>query len=109
MPAPYSPPPPVVPRTDREQPGHPHRKAPVAAPTPAETPGQRTLHTGGYLMGFGAASVGVGLLFAGISAATHVEAFTVPALVLGVTVGPILLVIGLLVVIVGAIIRATED
>ena len=59
-------------------------------------------------MGYGAASIGVGLVFAGLTAATNVEAFAVPALILGVTVGPILLVVGLLVVIVGAIIRATE-
>jgi hypothetical protein len=59
-------------------------------------------------MGFGAASVGVGLIFAGVAYATNLEVFAWPAVVLGVTVGPILLVVGLLVLIVGAIMRAAE-
>jgi len=86
---------------------------PVAPPPPLpgslehRTSGQRTLSAGAHMMGYGLASVGAGLLFAGIAEA-GATAFVYPALVFGVTIGPILLVTGLLVVIIGAIIRATE-
>jgi hypothetical protein len=46
--------------------------------------------------------------FAGLAAATSTSALWIPAVVLGVTIGPILLVVGLIVVIVGAIMRAYE-
>ena len=59
-------------------------------------------------MGMGAISVALGLIFAGVYEVSHVQAFAYPAIVLGVTVGPILLVIGLLVVLISAIVRATE-
>jgi hypothetical protein len=80
-----------------------------APPRPGQpTGGQKTLTAGGHIMGYGLGSIGVGLLFAGLYKLTSVTAFAYPALVLGVTVGPILLVVGLIVLIVGAIIRATE-
>jgi hypothetical protein len=78
-----------------------------AAPPPS-SPGKNTLNTGGIIMGFGAGSVALGLIFAGLASATSTSAFIIPALVLGVTIGPILLVVGLIVVIVGAIMRASE-
>ena len=78
-----------------------------AAP-PHSTPGQNTLKTGGIIMGFGGGSVVVGLILAGLASATATPALIIPALVMGVTIGPILLVVGLIVVIVGAIMRASE-
>jgi hypothetical protein len=59
-------------------------------------------------MGFGLGSVGVGVVFAGMNAAFSTEAFLWPALIFGATVGPILLVIGLLIVITGGIAIAAE-
>jgi hypothetical protein len=98
-PTPYPGPPPPAPAT--------RAPAPVAVPaTPSS--GTKVLTTGGYIMGFGAASVGVGLLLAGIGSAASTHALAMPALIFGVTVGPILLVVGLLVVIVGGIMKAAE-
>ena len=57
-------------------------------------------------MGFGLGSVALGLILGGIAAATSASGFIIPALVLGVTIGPILLVAGLIVVIVGAVMKA---
>jgi hypothetical protein len=110
--APSAIPPPATPAP----PGQPQAnqlKQPPAGPKPPPLPGQptggqKTLTMGGHIMGYGLGSIGVGLLFAGLYQLTSVSAFVYPAVVLGVTVGPVLLVIGLLVVIVGAIIRATE-
>jgi hypothetical protein len=80
---------------------------------------RQTLTTGGYIMGFGAGSAATGALFYGLAAATAGSAgagtsgFIYPAIVLGVTVGPILLAVGLIVVIVGGIwylnVRPTGD
>jgi hypothetical protein len=84
---------------------------PEPAPPPStsnSTPGTRTMGTGGIIMGFGGGSAALGLLFAGISAATSSSGFAIAALVLGVTIGPILLTIGLIVLIVGAVIHANE-
>lgn len=86
----------------------PRPSAPAQPLAPGPSSGQKTISAGGHIMGFGALSVGVGLIFAGVAYVTELEVFAWPAVVLGVTVGPILLVVGLLVVIVGAIIRATE-
>lgn len=85
----------------------------VAAPGPAATPaaaaapatekqGDKTVRTGAIIMGFGAGSVLAGLLFWGIAEATASDGLLIPAIVLGVTVGPILLIVGLITVIVGA-------
>jgi hypothetical protein len=95
------PPQPGPPQPGPPQPVGPQQQQP-------RTTGQKGLSAGGYMMGMGAISIGVGLLFAGIAEVSGVEAFFYPAVVLGITVGPILLVIGLLVVLVSAIIRATE-
>jgi hypothetical protein len=73
------------------------------------SPGSNTLRTGGTTMGFGLGSVVVGLIFAGIYEATKEAAFLFPALFFGVTLGPILLLVGLIIVIVGAIMKATES
>jgi hypothetical protein len=66
------------------------------------------MSTGGIIMGFGLGSVGVGLIFAGLASVTGTSALWIPALVMGVTIGPILLVAGLIVVIVGAVMKANE-
>jgi hypothetical protein len=75
---------------------------------PASTPGSRTLGTGGIIMGFGLGSVTLGLIFAGLASATSASGFLIPALVLGVTVGPILLIVGLIVVVTGIAMKASE-
>ena len=87
--------------------------APRASPPPqsgsAEQHSSRkesTIRTGGIIMGFGAGSVLLGLLFWGLSSAGAGEAFSSLALVFGVTVGPILLITGLTVLIVGAAMSA---
>jgi hypothetical protein len=65
------------------------------------------LSVGGYIMGFGGGSALTGLALYGLAAATATTASASPlywpSIVLGVTVGPVLLVVGLVVVIVGAI------
>jgi hypothetical protein len=87
----------------------PSEPLPPPAPGPAKpSSGKRVMGTGGIVMGFGLGSVALGLICAGISAATSTSALVIPALILGVTIGPILLVAGLIVVIVGAIMRAYE-
>lgn len=85
-------------------PGHPAKPPALAT----QTPGDATVSVGAQMMGYGGASVGVGLIFAGLYKLTAAEAFLWPALIMGVTVGPILLVIGLLVIIVGALMRLSE-
>jgi hypothetical protein len=81
----------------------------AAASAPAEEKprnphaGDRTISTGGYVMGFGFASVVVGLIFAGLASAFSAPGLYIPAVVLGITIGPILLIVGLIMVIVGAI------
>jgi hypothetical protein len=78
-------------------------------PAPQEpTAGQRTIRTGGITMGFGLGSVMLGLILAGIAEATSSTILMIPAVVLGVTIGPILLVVGLVIVLVGLAMRATE-
>ena len=64
--------------------------------------------TGAVTMGFGAGSVTLGLIFYGLYAATSASGFLIPALVLGVTIGPILLLVGLIILIVGACMKADE-
>lgn len=68
----------------------------------------RVLAAGGYVMGFGALSALAGgffyLLAAASSSSAMSSVFIAPAVVLGVTVGPILLAVGLLIVIVGSIV-----
>ena len=54
-------------------------------------------------------TLGLGLIFAGVAQVSGVQDFIIPALIFGITIGPILLVIGLIVVLVGAIMVATED
>lgn len=84
--------------------------APAARPAPAgaaPSRGQAIVSSGGWIMGFGFMSIGAGLLFAGLYKA-GLDFAVYPALVLGVTIGPIAIVIGLLVVIVGAITVAAE-
>ncbi|MGH7436736.1 MAG: hypothetical protein ACRENE_13770, partial [Polyangiaceae bacterium] len=78
-------------------------------PAPRPTTGTTTMKAGGIIMGFGAASVVVGLILAGINGGFSAgTALGVASLVLGVTVGPILLAVGLIVVLVGVIIHAVE-
>lgn len=83
-----------------------------AATAPAAPPhssrGKNVVTCGGIVMGFGAGSVVVGLIFAGLASATGTSSLLIPAVILGVTIGPILLVVGLIIVIVGAIMRASE-
>jgi hypothetical protein len=84
---------------------------PPRPPAPAlipQTSGQNTLSTGAHIMGYGAVSLGIGLVFAGLYNLTAAEGFLWPALIMGATVGPILLLVGLIVVIIGAIIRSME-
>jgi hypothetical protein len=95
-------------------PGSKPSSAPASAPAgkparagAAPSRGHAIVSSGGWIMGFGAMSIGAGLLFAGLYSA-GLDFAVYPALVLGVTVGPIALVIGLLVVIVGAITVAAE-
>lgn len=80
--------------------------SPAAPPPPSR--GKSTLGTGGIIMGFGLGSVVLGLILAGIASAASAPALYVPALIIGATVGPILLVVGLIVVLVGAIMWAAE-
>lgn len=61
-----------------------------------------TVRTGAIIMGFGGGSILLALLYWGIAEATGAEGPYWPAIVLGVTIGPLLLIIGLIVVIVGA-------
>jgi hypothetical protein len=79
----------------------------VPAPPPSSS-GHKALSTGGYIMGFGLGSVGVGLAFAGLNAAFASEAFLWPAVFFGVTLGPILLIVGLVVVLIGGLMVAAE-
>jgi hypothetical protein len=72
------------------------------------TPGSRTMGTGAIVMGFGLGSVVVGLIFAGLASATSASGLLIPALIFGATIGPILLVVGLVIVIVGLSMRAME-
>jgi hypothetical protein len=82
--------------------------APPPPPHALPTSGQRTMKAGGITMGFGLGSVALGLICAGIATAPALSGFIWPALILGVTIGPILLVVGLIIVIVGASMRASE-
>lgn len=90
------------------RPASPTTAPPGLSPPPPNTTGNQVLSRGGAIMGFGLASVGVGLLFAGLNAAFSTEAFLWPALIFGITVGPILLIVGFVVVIVGAIMSAVK-
>jgi hypothetical protein len=67
-----------------------------------------TVRTGAIIMGFGGGSILIALLYWGIAEAAGAEGPYWPAIVLGVTVGPLLLIIGLIVVIVGASRSADE-
>ena len=83
------------------------RTGPPPQPRPAA--GVTTMKAGGIIMGFGAASVVVGLILAGINGGFSAgTALGMASLIFGVTVGPILLAVGLIVVIVGVIIHAVE-
>jgi hypothetical protein len=101
----------VVPAPLASAPG-PAAAPPVAAPAvpsprSESSPGISTMKTGGIIMGFGGGSIVLGLIFAGLASATSSSGLIIPALVLGATVGPILLTVGLIVVIVGAVIHAS--
>jgi hypothetical protein len=69
--------------------------SPSPLPAPSPKPGKKGVSQGGKIMGFGAASMGAGLIFYGLYK-LGVEFLAVPAAVLGITVGPILLLIGLI-------------
>lgn len=77
---------------------------PASAIPEKDKPGAWALSTGGIMMGFGGGSVLLGIIFAGL--ATGESALFWAGIVLGVTVGPILLLIGLIFLIVGAVQRA---
>ena len=102
QPAPTSGPPQVV--GDAEPPPEPPE-----APEEPETgkPGDGTISTGATIMGFGAGSVVLGLGFWGLAEATGAQALIYPALFFGVTLGPILLVVGLVVLLIGLAIKAS--
>jgi hypothetical protein len=97
----------LVPAPPEPWAARPRPPSPPPSVAPARSAGRSTLSTGGYIRGFGAGSVGVGLLFAGLNVAFSTEAFLWPAVLFGVTVGPFLLMVGLLIVIVGAIMTAS--
>jgi len=82
-------------------------EAAPAATEPEEEPGVDTIGTGAIIMGFGAGSILLGLGFWGLAELTAVEGFIYPAVVLGVTVGPILLIVGLVAVLVGVAMQAS--
>ena len=77
-----------------------------AKPEEARKPGSAQLRVGGWMMGLGGGSVALGLIFAGINSIANTSAFTTPALIFGVTIGPILLILGLIVILAGLLIRA---
>ncbi len=77
-------------------------------PQPKSTTGVTTMKAGGIIMGFGAGSVVLGLILAGINGGFTLSSLGLLALVFGVTVGPVLLAVGLIVVLVGLIIHAAE-
>jgi hypothetical protein len=81
----------------------------AAAPPAAPAPGTRTMKVGGIMMGFGAGSVALGLILAasggGFSSST---ALGLAGLVFAVTIGPILLVVGLITLLVGLAIYAAS-
>lgn len=81
---------------------------PGAVLTP-EKPGEWALTKGGIIMGFGGGSVLLGLALAGIGDAVMHSGLYWTGIVLGVTIGPILLTIGLIFVIVGLVQRASAD
>jgi len=81
---------------------------PAATPAPRK-PGESTIRVGGYMMGFGAGSIALGLIFAGLNSAFQADALLAGALIFGVTIGPILLIAGLIVLIVGQIIKASSS
>jgi hypothetical protein len=92
-------------------PNGPQAAQPAASPPPQppkSSPGANTMSTGGVILGFGGGSVGIGLIFAGLWALTQSTPLGITALVFGVTIGPILLVVGLIVVVAGAIMKASE-
>ena len=99
----------------------PPQAAPAPAPSPAtlgevppelppredpDQPGEGTISTGATIMGFGAGSVVLGLGFWGLASATGAEALLYAGVFFGVTLGPILLVVGLVVLLVGLVIKA---
>ena len=67
------------------------------------------MRVGGYLMGFAAGSFVLGVIFAGLNSLFEADVFLGAALVFGVTIGPILLIAGLITLIVGAIIKASSS
>jgi len=77
----------------------------VKAPE-AEKPGEWAMTRGGIIMGFGGGSVILGLLMAGLAASESSVWWA--GIVLGVTIGPILLLIGLIFLIVGLAQRAAN-
>jgi len=99
---PSSPPttPPTTPppqRAGRGKPVRPPGPAPSSAPSAA--PAKSTLTTGAWMLGIGAITFG---------ASTGIVAAGGSAFVLGMTIGALLFAIGLIVVIVGALINATQ-
>jgi len=81
---------------------------PPAGTQQAPSKGHSIVSTGGRMMGFGAGSVALGLVFAGLGNVFETALFAWPALFFGVTVGPSLLMVGLLVVLVGGLTIAFE-
>lgn len=86
---------------------------PATTPAPAKPqeppkPGSTQLGVGAWMMGLGGGSIALGLIFAGINSVANTSAFTTPALIFGVTIGPILLIIGLIVILVGLLVRAAS-
>jgi hypothetical protein len=78
----------------------------VTAPE-AEKPGDWSLSRGGIIMGFGGGSVLLGLALVGLSNSAGTGALFWSGLILGATIGPILLIIGLIFLIVGLVQRAS--
>jgi hypothetical protein len=70
-------------------------------------PGASTVAAGRNILGASALSLVLGLAFWQAAEVTAADAFLFPAVVLGITVGPILLVVGLLVLLVGAAMQAS--
>jgi hypothetical protein len=92
---------------DPSAPWHPRQlpsdgePSPYAGPPPPRK-GLSTLTAGAITMGVGAVSTGVGAIFLAVGGSS--SSLFVPGLIFGVTVGPILLAVGLVILIVGTVI-----
>jgi len=88
----------------------PGRFGPDPSHPPPKTPSgarERTIKTGGVVLGFGAGSVLLGLLFFGLAAGEENALFYLGAF-FGVTIGPILIIVGLIILLVGAFMSASK-